>query len=146
MPPSRVRLPLRRSELKQLVQDRRDEVKALVANRNYSGAYYLSGYIVELALKVCIAQNMQRNVIPVRQYINDIYTHDLNALMRVAELGVHFKNAQTTDADLESNWKIVEAWNEESRYKRWSKREAADLYEAISDAQHGVLPWIMQFW
>src|SRR5262245_35023286 len=100
MPSSKLRLPLRRSELKQLVQHRQHEVEAVLANRDYSGGYYLSGYIVELALKVCIAKNMQRNIIPVRQYINDIYTHDLNALMRVAELSVRFKAAQTVDVDL----------------------------------------------
>jgi hypothetical protein len=66
MPGSSSRLPLRRTELKRLVDDRAQEAAALLASRNYSGAYYLSGYIVELAIKVCIAKEMQRHVIPAR--------------------------------------------------------------------------------
>lgn len=146
MAASRIRLPLRRSELRLLVGDRRKEVEALLASRNYSGAYYLAGYIVELALKVCIAKNMRRNVIPVRQFIDSIYTHDLDKLLGVAELRDQMMRDRNANEDLDVNWSTVVGWNEESRYKRWNRSEATTLYEAIMDEQNGVLRWIAQHW
>lgn len=146
MPSSRIRLPLERGELRRLVSERRREVQTLLAGRNYSGAYYLAGYIVELALKVCIAKNMRRNVIPLREHINSIYTHDLEKLVVVAELIDALKRAGSTNGDLASNWATVAKWDEQSRYRRSSRSNAMALYRAITDEPNGVLPWIAQHW
>jgi hypothetical protein len=142
----RIRLPLARNELKRLVEERRKEVEALLASRNYSGAYYLSGYIIELALKVCIAKNMRRNVIPARQFIDSIYTHDLDKLIGVADLRDNLTQEGRLSDDFTANWKEVSLWNEESRYRRWTRSDAMSLYRAITDEDHGVLRWIMQYW
>jgi hypothetical protein len=52
------------------------------------------------------------------------------------------------DADplLDANWNIVKDWGEQSRYQRWSRAEAEELYAAITDADHGVLPWLKVRW
>lgn len=43
---------------------RLDDAKLLFQSGRYSGAYYLSGYAVELAIKACIARVFQANAIP----------------------------------------------------------------------------------
>ena len=50
------------------------------------------------------------------------------------------------DPDLEVNWGVVKDWTEESRYERKTQAEAQELIAAITDAAHGVLPWIRQRW
>lgn len=146
MPASRARVQLRRGELKRLVEERTREAAALLASRNYSGAYYLAGYIVELAIKVCIANEMQRHVIPARQHIDSIYTHDLEKLIGVAELTGAFRDARSADTVLNTYWDTVKIWNQDARYQRWSRVEATELYRAITDEQHGVLRWVKLFW
>lgn len=59
----------------------------LVQNRKPQGAYYLAGYAVECALKACIAKETKRHEFPPkRQYVHDVYTHDLNSLLRLTGL------------------------------------------------------------
>jgi len=46
----------------------------------------------------------------------------------------------------EVNWGVVKDWTEESRYERKTQAQAQQLIAAITDAAHGVLPWIKQRW
>ena len=48
--------------------------------------------------------------------------------------------------ELQANWGVVKDWTEESRYERKSELQARELIAAITDAAHGVLPWIKQRW
>jgi hypothetical protein len=89
---------------------------------------------------------MRKNVIPVKQLIDSIYTHDLERLIAVAELRDDLTRDRNANEELDANWSAAVAWNEESRYRRWSKSEAMDLYEAIADERNGVLQWIVQRW
>jgi hypothetical protein len=68
----------------------------LLAARHWSAAYYLAGYVVEDALKACIAKLMKA---------------DLDIALR-------------TDADLQDNWDCVKDWTESSRYARTAKAKA----------------------
>lgn len=47
-----------------LAQKRFDEAKLLLGNGFSSGAYYLSGYAIECALKAIIAAQFRANEIP----------------------------------------------------------------------------------
>lgn len=49
-------MQISKKDLKILSEVRLEEEQSLLANRYYSGAYYLAGYSVELALKACIAK------------------------------------------------------------------------------------------
>ena len=40
----------------------------------------------------------------------------------------------------------VKDWTETSRYTRKTKNEAARLYNAIADKNHGVFAWIKSHW
>lgn len=45
-----------RSELQRLAQERLADSEALFAAGRFSGAYYLAGYVIECALKACVAK------------------------------------------------------------------------------------------
>lgn len=62
------------------------EVEVLLNNRQYSGAYYLSGYVVECALKACIARQTRKFDFPDKKTVLDSYTHDLQKLVKIAKL------------------------------------------------------------
>ena len=122
------------------------EAKSLLNGRHYDGAYYLSGYIVECALKACIAKKTKRYDFPNKRIAIDSYTHDLNQLVRVAGLQAMLETEMRQDADFAVNWAIVKDWNEESRYERWDASAAKGLYSAVVDTKHGVLRWLKRHW
>lgn len=47
---------MNRSDFQKLTELRLTEANALLGAKCYEGAYYLTGYAVECALKACIAQ------------------------------------------------------------------------------------------
>jgi hypothetical protein len=50
------------------------------------------------------------------------------------------------DQDLQANWAVACAWTEASRYESHTKDDAEALLKAVTDAAHGVLPWIRTHW
>ena len=121
------------------------EVEVLLNNRQYSGAYYLSGYIVECALKACIAKQTNKFDFPDKKTVIDSYTHDLEKLVKVAKLDAELKSL-LRDPNFSPRWALVKDWSEESRYEKHSKQKALDIYSAITDPNHGVLQWLQQHW
>jgi HEPN domain-containing protein len=136
---------LKRSDLKELALIRLKEAQVLLDNRQYSGAYYLSGYIVECALKACIAKQTRKFDFPEKKKVLESYTHELEKLVKVAKLEDELK-ALKDDADFFALWFVVKQWSEESRYKKHNRQEAIDIYLAITDPNHGVLQWLQQHW
>ncbi|MCP5119377.1 MAG: HEPN domain-containing protein, partial [bacterium] len=47
---------MNRTDFQNLALERLDDAKVLLDGGRYNGAYYLSGYVVECALKACIAK------------------------------------------------------------------------------------------
>jgi HEPN domain-containing protein len=125
---------------------RLQEARVLLESGNSEGAYYLSGYAVECGLKACIAKQTKRHDFPDRKTVADSYTHDLARLVRVAGLEPALDQELRTDPIFRRYWTVVKDWSEESRYQRRTAQEARDLYQAISDRRHGVLPWIRGRW
>lgn len=114
---------------------------------NSSGAYYLAGYAVECAIKACIARNIRAEVWPPKANTSqEMYTHDLNNLMKLANL----KDELDTDMDanliLKVNWGIVKDWSEQKRYEISNQLDAQALITAITDTPHGVLAWLQIRW
>jgi hypothetical protein len=60
-----------RRELKNLATIRLKEVEVLLKNRQYLGAYYLSGYIIECGLKACIAKQTRKFDFPDKKTVMD---------------------------------------------------------------------------
>jgi hypothetical protein len=135
-----------RAELQQLAKDRILDAKALLAARRWAGAYYLAGYAVECALKACIAKLMKSEEFPDKNFAEKCWTHDIEKLLVLSGLKAARDADSQADADLSANWGIVKDWSESSRYARTTKAEAQALYDAITDAKHGVLSWIKSRW
>ena len=137
---------MNRAELQWLAKERIREAKALLDARHWSGAYYLAGYAVECALKACIAQLMKSEEFPDKKFAEKCWTHNLAQLLDLAGLKADFDRAMLDEPDLAAKWDTVKEWNEPSRYARMTKAKAEDLYNAITDKKHGVLPWLKRRW
>ena len=137
---------MNRNDLKLLAVTRLREAKVLLANGEYSGAYYLAGYVVECALKACIAKRTQRPEFPDKKRTDKSWTHNLEALLGAAELQASLQAESKSKPRFSSNWDVVKDWSETSRYKNWNQREAEELIRAVSESKHGVLTWLKHHW
>ncbi|MGH9765578.1 MAG: DNA-binding protein [Blastocatellia bacterium] len=117
-----------------------------MTNNCFDGAYYLIGYAIECALKACIAKHTRRYDFPDRRAVIESHVHDLERLVRTAGLQGDLSIESGRDAKFSDNWGIVKDWDEESRYKSWTKSQSQDLYRAVTDRRHGVLRWVKQHW
>lgn len=112
----------------------------------YDGAYYLAGYAVECALKACIAKLTNQYDFPDKALAQRSYTHNIEDLVKLADLEAQHDADTAASAALWGNWATVKDWSESSRYQRKAQAEAERLYDAITDATNGVLPWVMLHW
>jgi hypothetical protein len=135
-----------RTELQQLAEEALRDAQILLREGSWSFAYYLAGYAVELAIKACIAKTFKADTIPSKQRVLDIYQHKLSKLIGMAELGPDLQNQEQASQNFRAAWGVVNLWSPEDRYRVNSEQNARDLISAISDATHGVLPWIRQHW
>jgi hypothetical protein len=74
------------------------------------------------------------------------YTHDLEKLVKVAQLYPTLETARRSDPVFANNWLVVKDWSEESRYQKYNKQEAIAIYLAITEPNQGVLQWVQQHW
>lgn len=137
---------MNRTELKKLSRTRIKEAKLLLDNGEYSGAYYIAGYSIECALKACIAKKTTRHEFPDKNFVNKIYTHNLEQLMSSSELKTTLDSEMRTNSRLAANWSTVKDWSEKSRYELKSEIQARDLYQSIVSRNNGIIKWIRQYW
>jgi HEPN domain-containing protein len=139
-----------RQHFRELALVRLKDAEILLGARQYDSAYYVSGYVIECALKACIARKTRSGDFPDKKRVNDSWTHSPKALLVVSKLDEQLKAARALDPQLDVNWALVAAWSEESRYdrprKRGARKRAEDTYTAIVDKQHGVLAWLKRRW
>lgn len=135
---------MNRRDFQELARLRLQDAQALLKARRYSGAYYLSGYAVECALKACIAKKTKRHDFsPDRKFLDKIYTHELVKLINSAGLENELAGASNP---LQTNWATVKDWNEHIRYEKIGRQKAQDMVDAIADESEGVLAWVRRFW
>ncbi len=138
---------MNRNHFRQLAEVRIEEASVLFAQGMYDGAYYLAGYAVECGLKACIAKlTNQEDFPPKPKFIYDYYSHEIEKLVKTAGLLAQRDADALADPILQRNWGFIKDWTEESRYERKTRAQAELLIAAITDATHGVLPWIRQYW
>jgi len=135
-----------RRDLHQLANMRIAEARQLLTSNNFSGAYYLAGYSVELGLKACIARKTRRYDFPELEIVKDSFTHDLKKLVRIAGLDPNLRSQMSIDTTFASNWAIVKDWNSEARYKTYNYTQAQELIYSITSRRSGILKWIRQHW
>ncbi len=138
---------MNKTDLMQLVDIRLSEAEVLLEAKKYHGAYYLMGYTLECAIKVCITHQVQQFDFPNKQLAQKSHTHDLSDLLAVAGLKQKLRKREISNEDFEINWNIAKDWSESSRYDCTIKRQQAeDLFKAINNEHSGVLTWLKTYW
>ena len=137
---------LDRNDLKNLAQVRVREARILLEAGEFAGAYYLSGYAIECGLKACIAKQTRKHEFPDRERVRNSYTHELATLVRTAGRQSDLQAELERDPGFEVNWGVVKDWSEAARYRTFSELEARNMYDAVTDRNHGVLRWIRHYW
>lgn len=137
---------LAKSDLKILSLARIEDAFILYEAGKYSSAYYLAGYAVELAIKVCISDLFQAGVIPDKALVNATYSHNLENLMNVAGLKPDLQTELKQNPQFSAYWGIASKWSEQSRYLITDSVSANHLLTSIRDPEDGVLQWLKQRW
>ena len=137
---------MNRNDFKRIARIRIKESKVLLDKHEYSGAYYLSGYSVECAIKACISKLTNRYDFPDKQFANKVYSHNLEELISAAGLKIQLQDEIRVNPNFGANWSTVKDWNERSRYEEKSAVQARDLYQSITSRTNGVLKWIRGYW
>jgi len=137
---------MNRNDLRGLARARLRESRVLLASREYSGAYYLAGYVIEYALKACIARQTLRHDFPNKDRANQSWSHSLVGLVQVAGLQNALDAERNDDPQFDANWGVVKDWRTDARYIGKDQKQAEGLVRAISDRRHGVLRWLRRHW
>ena len=106
----------------------------------------MAGYCIECALKACIAKNINAHVIPDKAFVNNIYQHNLEALLKMSGLNRQMLIDSAGNSNLVASWNIVKVWKVDSRYEFKSELEAREMYNSIVNRSNGILVWIQQYW
>lgn len=147
LPPEREYLPLNRYDLQRLADLRVEEARLLLDNGYYSGAYYLLGYAVECALKACIARQSAEFDFPDMERTRDSHNHDFRRLVVTAGLTADFLSEHRSSSQFRNNWDTVTKWKTNSRYQHSiSEAQAAEMFDAVTGDNGGILPWIKSKW
>lgn len=137
---------LKRNDLQALARMHLNATRLLLDGGAFADAYYLTGLALECALKACIARATEEFEFPDRDRAKDSWGHDLAKLLSTAGLSGHLASRIGTDKPFEANWLTVKDWKVDSRYEQKPEAEARNIYNATTNAAHGVLPWIEGYW
>ena len=139
---------MNRAELQQLARMRIRESKALLAAKEWAGAYYLAGYAVEFGLKSCILAYVEKTsiIFEDRKYAEKCWTHNLEELVTLARLDESLGLAVAANPALEENWAVVKDWSELSRFQWTPHHKAKRLYRSVTDRADGMMTWITSHW
>ncbi len=133
-----------RKDFQRLAELRINEAVNLAHKRNQQGAYYLAGLAVECALKACIAKKTRRYDFPDAKHANKVHTHNLEELLKLAQLDAVLDKDMKAHPPLAVNWGVVKSWNVDSRYEA-SGLNGRNMVAAVNSAD-GALQWIKRYW
>ena len=139
---------MNRAELRLLAEDRILDAERLLTGTRWGGAYYLAGYAVECGLKACILAYVEAvgAIFQDKKFSEKCWTHDLEELLKLANLKPTLDADTAANAALSANWAVAKDWKETSRYDQKTQPEAQTMYDAIAHDPDGVLPWIRIRW
>jgi hypothetical protein len=135
-----------KKELKAISLMRLKEAKTLYNNQLYDGALYLSGYVIEIALKARICKLLD---IDYPEKETSFKTHNFDLLVNLAGLRKTLDHKLGIDIDFKANWSIATAWKPEFRYKPIGAStpiQVQDVITALDDKKNGILTWIKKKW
>ncbi len=140
-------MSINRRTLQELSHERTRDAEVLLAARRPGAAYYLMGYAVECALKACVAKQVKEHDFPDRGLAQRAFTHDLDALVRVAGLEQDFGRHLRESRAFDRNWATVRTWSESMRYEPgMTMKEATVFCRACTGKPYGILTWIRERW
>lgn len=139
-------MSLSRQQWQDLARDRIREARTLLTHGRPSSAHYLAGFSVECALKACIAKTFRAETWPRRDFVKDIYQHDLGRLVKLAGLDSALETRTLEDVAFGDHWAILRNWDNEGRYRVVAYAEAETTVRAVCHPESGVLLWIETFW
>ena len=143
---------MNQAELRQMAAKRIHDANALLNGSRWEFAYYVSGYVVECALKSCLLARIVHTawVFEDKWKAQDCQTHDFGELVRLAgltdELNARLSTSAAAGDTFVSNWGTVLQWKVTTRYASKSEAEARDLFNAITHKPDGVLRWLRKYW
>jgi HEPN domain-containing protein len=139
-------MSLGRFELQHIANAKVDDARLLFENGRYSNSYYLFGFGIEIALKARIARVFQAETIPDRKFVSDIYTHDLDKLVSLAQLAGELGSARKESPQFDAYWSTASDWSEQSRYDMIDVFRATALKNAVLDPDQGIMQWLRNHW
>jgi len=138
---------LNRDALRKLANSRLQEARILLENKQWTGAYYMTGLGLECALKSSLAGAVKEFDFPDKDFVNAMYVHKLEKLFRLnAGLWSALQADMTNDAKLSINWSIAKDWDDSNRYDTVEELQARGLYDAANETGSGVMNWIRGRW
>jgi hypothetical protein len=133
--------------LRALCDARIEEARILLEKKLWTGAYYLTGLAVECALKSCLASAVKEHDFPDKEFVNQMYVHDLGKLFRLnGALWAQLQADMNIDAKLAVNWSTVKDWDDSKRYDFVEELAAKALHDAATEAGSGVVEWVRRRW
>lgn len=144
-------------EIEKLSIERFEEAKILFESGKYDGAYYLSGYSIELALKAKICkrfgvpnlftfhESKLQGIGGIFEVRKAVKTHNLLTLLMFSGLKVKFDIDKASNKSLSLGSSIFfQNWSEQLRYRPCGsvgEKECKELIELLSKGE-GILKWI----
>jgi len=138
-----------REQFQSICLTRLEEVKVLYEKGLYDGANYLSGYVVETALKARVCKILESDYPDSGEISRSFLTHKFDTLVRLAGLSKALDRESNTNTIFKTNWSIATGWSEAERYSPIGtndKLKIEELISALTDNNNGVLTWIMKTW
>ncbi len=141
-----------RKQWQNVAKERLKDAKALLGRKRWAAAYYISGYVIECALKACLLRHLGESdaVFGDEKYLrrlSECWTHDLVKLVGLAGLEADFGAARGANSVLEGYWGVAKDWKETARYvESRPEAEARAMFEAVSHNPDGVFKWMQSRW
>ncbi len=129
--------------------ERLQETRLLILNGRYTGARYLSGYIIEAALKSRICKILDSEYPETGEISKSFLTHKFDLLIKLGGLQKLLDEEKQKNPQFAANWSLLSGWKESDRYNKVdssSKPELEEILSAIEDHENGILNWIKKLW
>ena len=120
------------------------DARTLYEAHSWQSAYMSSGLAMEMALKGRIMHVQRMNSWPARRDRRELYTHNLNDLMEMADLRPSLTQEVVDQTNIGLAWLAMKDFDINSRYptgKQFPRKLARDSVEAIANL--GLLEWLM---
>lgn len=102
-----------------------------------------------MGLKSCVIARVAAHpevIYEDRRFSLDAWTHDIESLVRVANLKAVRDADAAAHPALYTNWQRVKDWSEQARYLQKTQAEAERLFEAVTHPNDGAMRWIRLRW